>query len=187
VRRDGSTEDKEGIMKRRLTVPLVFALTAGLAIACQQENGGAGDEADTLAVDTAPTGTLYDRLGGESAIAAVVDTFVSLAAADTLLNFARKGTAHEWEATPENVELLKTRLVQFIGQSTGGPQAYEGGDMATVHAGMEITDAEFDMLGGHLGAALDAYDVPETERAELLAVVQTTRSAIVAPADTAAM
>lgn len=170
----------------------VLGIALGMAVAlgaCEQQAGEPADGADTLApaADTVAAATLYDRLGGEAAIAAVVDTFVSLAAADTELNFTRQGTANEWDATPENVELLKTRLVQFVGQATGGPQVYEGGDMATAHAGMEITNEEFDMLAGHLGAALDAYDVPEAEKQELFAVVETTRSAIVAPADTAAM
>ena len=175
-------------MKLRFAFPFAIALSTLLTIGCQDRNGETTDEAaDSLAAaDTAPTTTsLYDRLGGEPAIAAVVDTFVALAAADTALNFTRKGTAHEWEATPENVELLKTRLVQFVGQATGGPQAYEGGDMATVHTGMEITDEEFDRLGGHLGAALDAYSVPEAEKQELFAIVETTRSAIVQPGPTA--
>lgn len=128
-----------------------------------------------------PTGTLYDRLGGEPAIAAVVDTFVALAAGDAELNFTRQGTANEWEATPENVDLLKARLVQFVGQATGGPQVYEGQDMAAAHTGMAITNEEFDRLSGHLGAALDAYNVPVAEKQELFAIVETTRSAIVAP------
>ncbi|HYO46272.1 MAG TPA: group 1 truncated hemoglobin [Gemmatimonadota bacterium] len=173
-------------MNRSFAYPLVFALATSflMVVGCQPQDDAA-DEAgiDTLAeaADTQPTGTLYDRLGGEPAIAAVVDTFVALAAGDTELNFTRQGTANEWEATPENVELLKARLVQFVGQATGGPQVYEGQDMAAAHTGMAITNEEFDRLGGHLGAALDAYNVPEAEKQELFAIVETTRSAIVAP------
>ncbi|HEU4464520.1 MAG TPA: group 1 truncated hemoglobin [Gemmatimonadota bacterium] len=171
---------------RVLGIALGVALALG---ACEQQGEESAEGADTLAQtdDTVATATLYDRLGGESALAAVVDTFVSLAAADTELNFTRQGTANEWDATPENVELLKDRLVQFVGQATGGPQVYEGQDMATAHAGMQITGEEFDRLAGHLGAALDAYDVPEAEKQELFAIVETTRGSIVAAADTTAM
>jgi hemoglobin len=172
-------------MNRWNALPLGISLVlCSTLLACSQEDTAPPDDTvDTLAAaaDTLPAATLYDRLGGEAAIAAVVDTFVSLAAADAELNFTRQGTANEWEATPENVELLKTRLVQFVGSATGGPQIYEGRDMATVHTGMEITNEEFDRLAGHLGAALDAYAVPETEKTELFAIVETTRSAIVAP------
>jgi hemoglobin len=170
-------------MKLETMLATMCALAIGLLAACggAGENG-AGEEADTLAqaADTAAAATLYDRLGGEAAIRSVVDSFVARAAADDTLNFTRQGTESAWEATPENVELLKTRLVQFVSQATGGPQAYEGQDMATAHAGMEITNAEFDRLGGHLVAALQAHNVPEPEVAELMAIVETTRSAIVA-------
>lgn len=135
-------------MKRKMLGLFLLA-----AAACQQPDGEPVDDmdadtvGDTLAVAEA---TLYDRLGGEAAITAVVDTFVSMAAADAELNFTRQGTANEWEATPANIDTLKTRLVQFVGQGTGGPQTYEGQDMTTVHEGMAITGAEFDRLGGHL-------------------------------------
>ncbi|MGH7542597.1 MAG: group I truncated hemoglobin [Gemmatimonadota bacterium] len=165
-----------------LSTSLVVALSAG----CQPGGGtDEGVEPDTLAVEdtlAAAQESLYERLGGEPAIASVVDSLVAYAAADTELNFTRAGTANEWEATPENVELLKARLVQFVGQATGGPQVYEGQDMGTVHAGMAITDDEFDRLGGHLARALDVHAVPTAEQDELMAVVETTRSAIVAPA-----
>lgn len=172
-------------MKCNFTFRFVIVLTTSAlaAVGCQQQDGEPEDIAtDTLAPDTITAGPLYDRLGGEAAITAVVDTFVALAAADTELNFTRLGTANEWEATPESVDLLKTRLVQFVGQATGGPQVYEGQDMAAAHTGMAITNEEFDRLGGHLGAALDAYDVPDEEKQELFAIVETTRSAIVQPA-----
>lgn len=171
-----------------MTHPVTLRLLAMVAIAllataaCQPDGEPVDETAtDTLAVseDTLLAGSLYERLGGAAGIAAVVDTLVSLAAADTALNFTRQGTANEWQATPENVALFKTRMVQFIGQATGGPEVYEGRDMATAHAGMEITDAEFDRLGGHLSAALSAYDVPEEEKQELFTIVESTRSAIV--------
>jgi hemoglobin len=169
-------------MKRRFAFPIAIALS--MLVACQQ--GGEPEEMETDTQAEAPdmiaAGTLYERLGGEAAIAAVVDTLFALAAADTALNFTRQGTANVWEATPEAIALFKTRMVQFVGQATGGPQIYEGQDMAAAHTGMAITNEEFDRLGGHLGSALDAYSVPEEEKQELFAIVETTRSAVVQPA-----
>ena len=129
--------------------------------------------------EKAPTGTLYDRLGGEPAIRAVVDDFVPRAAADEKVNFTRKGTPHEWQATPQNVARFKERLVQFIGVATGGPQKYEGQDMGTAHRGMKITDAEFDALARDLKLSLDKLNVPATEQKELLEIVGSTRGVIV--------
>lgn len=133
---------------------------------------------------------LYERLGGESAIKAVVDDFVQRAAADPAVNFTRQGTERVWEATPENMEKLKTYLVQFISVSTGATSViYEGRDLKTAHQGMKITNAEFDALAADLKASLDQLDVPEQEQKELLDIVGSTRAMMVeeqaapAPAD----
>lgn len=123
--------------------------------------------------------SLYDRLGGEAAIKAVIDDFVARAASNPKVNFTRKGTDAEWPATPENVAKLKTHLVNMVGMVTGGPQKYTGRDMKAAHAGMKITNAEFDALAGDLIATLDKFKVPAAEKSELLTIIGTTRDAIV--------
>lgn len=167
----------------------VLLTIGGLTLAgCQSAADDPADDAamDTLAADTTAAASLYDRLGGEPAIRSVVDTMVARAAADPELNFTRQGTENEWEATPDNVQLLKDRLVQFVGHATGGPLAYQGQDMAAAHEGMAITNEEFNLLGAHLEAALDIHQVPVGEHEELMGIVETTRGAIVtAPADSA--
>jgi len=123
--------------------------------------------------------SLYDRLGGEKAITAVVDDFVNRAAADPKVNFTRKGTDKEWAATPENVAKLKKHLTQFIAMAAGGPQKYEGRAMRPVHTGMKITDAEFNAAAADLAASLDKFNVPKKEKDELLGVVAGTKGDIV--------
>jgi hemoglobin len=125
------------------------------------------------------TQSLYERLGGETAIRAVVDDFVARAAADPKVNITRKGTGMEWQATPENVELLKVRLVQLVASVTGGPQRYEGRGMKEAHAGMRITNAEFDAVAADLKATLDHFGVPAAEQHELLSIVASTRGDVV--------
>lgn len=136
------------------------------------------------ALETPPSVTpaatsLYDRLGGESGITDVVDEFVSLASADSKVNFTRAGTQREWDATSENVAHLKTQLVNLIGSLTGGPQLYEGRDMFTAHQGMRITNAEFDALADDLIAALSKFEVGSVEQGELINIVEGTRGSIV--------
>ena len=127
-----------------------------------------------------PSGkTLYERLGGESAIRAVVGDFVERSAADPKVNFTRAGTPKEWQATPESVQRLKDRLSEFVAQNTGGPQRYTGKPMRDVHAGMKITDEEFNALAGHLKASLAKFNVPPKEQAELLAIIESTRRDVV--------
>lgn len=128
----------------------------------------------------APQKSLFERLGGEPAVTAVVDDFVNRAAADPAVNFTRKGEGREWEATPENVATLKKHLTQFICVATGATDmTYEGKDMVITHAGMKITNAQFDAIAGDLKATLDKFNVPAQEQKELLDIVGTTRGQIV--------
>src|SRR5947207_14920851 len=110
----------------------------------------------------APQKSLYDRLGGQPAITAVVDDFVSNVAADNRINgfFART-----------DIPRLKKNLVDQICQGTGGPCTYTGRDMRTAHKGMNITDAQFNALVEDLKRALDKFKVPEKEQGDLLAVL----------------
>jgi hemoglobin len=103
--------------------------------------------------------SLYDRLGGEKAIKAVVDEFVANVVADKRINkfFAKADGAK-----------LKEQLVNQIGQATGGPQKYTGKDMKTAHKGMGIKEADFTALVEDLVKALDKFKVPKTEKDELL-------------------
>jgi hemoglobin len=137
------------------------------------------EAADTLQKAPAAAKSLYERLGGEKAIAAVIDDFVARAAANPKVNFTRQGTDVPWEPTPENVALLKRRLVQLVGMVTGGPQKYEGRSMKDAHRGMRISDAEFDALAADLKASLDRFQVPAREQQELLQIVGSTRADIV--------
>jgi hemoglobin len=122
---------------------------------------------------------LYQRVGGDEMISAIVEDFVQRAVSDPRVNFTRKGTSAEWKPTPENVDKLKTHLVQFFEAGSGGPQEYEGRDMKSVHADMQITTAEFNAIEADLGKSLAKYDVPAKETSEMLALVESTRKDIV--------
>lgn len=123
--------------------------------------------------------SLYDRLGGEPAITAVVDEFVVRAAGNPKVNFTRAGTASEWKVTDASVARLKKHLVQLVCAVSGGPQKYEGRDMKSVHANMAVTSAEFDALAGDLIGALKKFNVPQPEIDDLIKIVAGTRPDIV--------
>lgn len=132
---------------------------------------------DAIQNDIAPgKKTLWDRLGGEAAVKAVVNDFVLLAADDPKVNFFRSG---KYKIDAAGVAKLKTQLVELVSITTGGPLKYSGRDMKTAHKGMGITDAEFDALAGHLVATLKKYKVPQAEMDELLKIVGGTRGDIV--------
>jgi hemoglobin len=110
----------------------------------------------------AQTRSLYDRLGGYSAISAVVDDFIKNVAADKRINkfFANV-----------NIDRLKVRLVEQICQGSGGPCTYTGRDMKSAHAGMGIRGKDFDALVQDLGKSLNKFKVPAREQKELVAVL----------------
>jgi hemoglobin len=123
--------------------------------------------------------SLYERLGGENAIRAVVDDFVTRALNDPKVNFTRKGTTAEWKPTPENVERVKKTAVELVGMVTGGPQKYTGKSMKEAHKGMEITQAEFDAFAADCKASLDKFNVPAKEQDELMKIIASTAPDIV--------
>ena len=113
---------------------------------------------------------LYERLGGRPAIQAVVDDFIGNVAADARINKHFAGA---------NIGKLKSNLVDQICEAAGGPCKYTGQNMKSAHAGMKITDAEFDALVEDLVKSLDKLKVAETEKNDLLTALGGMRKNIV--------
>ncbi|MBV8233947.1 MAG: group 1 truncated hemoglobin, partial [Planctomycetaceae bacterium] len=125
-----------------------------------------------------PTGEkpLWDRLGGEAAVKAVVHDFVVLATADPKVDFFRGG---KYTLDAEGVANLERLLVELISAVSGGPLKYEGRDMKSLHEGMGITDAQFDAIAADLISVLNKYQVPKKEADELITIIASTRKDIV--------
>jgi hemoglobin len=119
---------------------------------------------------------LWDRLGGEPAVAKVVDDFVAAAAEDKEVNFFRKP---DERPSKEQINALKSNLIDFISAATGGPRAYKGRNMKEAHKDMHITDKEFDAAARDLENALKKNGVKEAEARELMALVEGNRKDIV--------
>jgi hemoglobin len=117
--------------------------------------------------------TLYARLGGYDAIAAVADDLLSRLTADDQLG-------RFWENRGEDgVRREKQLLIDFLCASAGGPLHYVGRDMKTSHLGMDISESDWQAFRGHLEATLDRFEVPASEHAEVLAFIDSTKSDIV--------
>ena len=127
------------------------------------------------------TSTAWERLGGEQNVRRVVDDFVGRAASDPKVNFFRKGVegAHEWKPSDKEVTHLKEMLVGLISSGTGGPLAYTGRDMKSVHHGMRITQGEFDALAGDLDGALRAGGASDADRMAVMSFAASTAKDIV--------
>jgi hemoglobin len=106
--------------------------------------------------------SLYKRLGGREGIATVVDDFVANMVADGRVNARFKGMK------PPEVVKLKSNLSDQICEASGGPCAYVGKDMKTAHAGMKITEAEWNATVESLVKALDKHKVDAKSKQDLL-------------------
>jgi len=119
--------------------------------------------------------SLYDRLGGQKAIIAVVDEFVGRVAADTRINKFFMAVASD----PKHLEAFKMKLVDQICEASGGPCKYKGIDMKSAHAGMGITASDFDALVEDLVTALNKFKVGAAEKQQLLGVLGPMKSDVV--------
>lgn len=117
--------------------------------------------------------TLYSRLGGYDAIAAVSNNLVTRLRADEKLGrfWSNRGD----DGIAREIQLL----IDFLCNASGGPAYYAGRDMTLAHAGMRIDEADWAAMIGHLEATLDEFTVPEAECRDVLGFMGTLKSEIV--------
>jgi hemoglobin len=117
--------------------------------------------------------TLYQRLGGYDAIAAVCADLLPRLQADSQLgrfwqNRGEDGLKREYQL-----------LVDFICNAAGGPMYYTGRDMVLTHKGMRISSSDWDIFMRNLDLTLDKFALPAAERADVVAFIESTRADMV--------
>lgn len=117
--------------------------------------------------------TLYDRLGGRDAIAAVVDRFYERMLEDDRV-------AHFFEDI--DMQRQRAHQTQFLSAVAGGPVDYTGRDMKAAHAHLEISRTEFAVVATHLEGTLEEFDVDKRDREEVLSAFGSYEEAIVTAA-----
>ncbi|HSZ54533.1 MAG TPA: group 1 truncated hemoglobin [Tepidisphaeraceae bacterium] len=123
--------------------------------------------------------TLYQRIGGGPAVAAIADQLADRVIADPNVNFARAGHPHTWSPTPGHVAELKTYLAQYIGMICDGPQVYEGRNLLDVHRGMQISESEWYAFMDDLKSVLASSQIAWEDQNEVLRRVGGSRDVIV--------
>ena len=117
--------------------------------------------------------TLYERLGGYDAISAVANDLMPRLQSDPQL-------ARFWQhRSQDGLNREKQLLIDFLCSSAGGPLYYTGRDMKTSHKGMRISESDWSAFLGHLNATLQAFQVPQAERDEVVVFVQSTKKDMV--------
>jgi hemoglobin len=117
--------------------------------------------------------SLYERLGGYDAVSAVANDLLPRLRGDSQLG---RFWAHRGE---DGIAREKQLLIDFLSSNAGGPLYYTGRDMEISHRGMAIDESDWATFMGHLGATLDAFALPQRERDDVVAFIESTRADIV--------
>lgn len=150
-------------MRKAASLYVVFALLLGACSTLAQE------------ASKSPTAqkTLYQRLGGYDALAAVTEDFIGRMANDPQLKRFFIGLS------TDSKRRVRNHVVDFLCVATGGPCVYTGRDMETVHTGLNITDADWDIAIKHLTATVEKFKVPAQEKQEVLTAISALKPKIV--------
>jgi hemoglobin len=158
-------------MTRRVVV-------AGLAVAAAPVSQLAtADDASAQATQTAPEKSLYERLGGVFAIAAVVDHFSDAVVKNPVVGQKSKNPQlREWHTKNlGRLPGLKFMRTLWVCSVSGGPFQYAATrpgkttlGLEEAHRDLHISPAEFDEVAAELGRTLDFFKVPQREKAEVL-------------------
>jgi hemoglobin len=120
--------------------------------------------------------SLYDRLGGVYNIATVVDDLIDRIMVDPRLNANPRVDEAHHRVAPAGFKFLVTEMVCW---AAGGPQQYSGRPMGDSHRELMITEAEFQAFMDDFQQTLDKFQVPQAERDELNAIVESTKDGVV--------
>jgi len=121
--------------------------------------------------------SLYERLGGVFAIAAVVDHFSDAVVRNPIVGQDSENPGLRQWHTEQLGRLpgLKFMRTLWVCNVSGGPFEYVGTHPGSTPIGLEeahrrfqITPAEFDEVAAELGRSLDAVGVPAQEKEEVL-------------------
>ena len=125
-----------------------------------------------------PESSLYERLGGAFAIAAVVDHFSEAIIKNPVVGQTSENPAlREWHTNNlDRLPGLKFMRTLWVCNVAGGPQEYAATKPGSTQLGLEEahrelknSPAEFDEVAAELARTLDFLKIPEREKEEVLA------------------
>ena len=122
-----------------------------------------------------PEQSLYVRVDGYDAITTVANGLLP-----RLINDEKLGRFWDHRGD-DRVKRVKHLLIDFLCEALGGAVYYTGRHMKTAHSGMRIDEEDWQRAVVHPTATLDSFDVPEREKSEVLAFVESTKPDIVGP------
>ena len=117
--------------------------------------------------------SLYKRLGGYDAIAAVTDDFIGRLVTNKDLSRFFTG------ASDDSKKKIRQHIVDMLCNAAGGPCIYIGRTMKDSHKGLKISENDWNITAGLLVETLNKFKVPQKEQSELLVIVSSVKKDIV--------
>ncbi len=154
------------------------SVATGLAVTAAATAVAAQAATAATAKQTAPAKSLYERLGGAFAIAAVIDHFSDAVVKNPIVGQASKNPQlKEWHTKNlGRLPGLKFMRTLWVCNISGGPFQYTATKpgatplgLEEAHRNLKISPAEFDEVAAELGRTLDFVKIPKAEKAEVLA------------------
>ena len=123
----------------------------------------------SFAGETEQGPSLYERLGSWDGIGQIVNDTIAL-------HLENPEIGHYFEGV--DTDKLATHVTAFFAAGTGGPAKYEGRDMTSAHAGMNMSDADFDSAVADVLKALGKNGIGDAQKAEVAAILESLRPAV---------
>lgn len=145
-------------MRKRRFMGVGIAVLGGFLLLCVADESVAGAH------------LVYERLGYQSGVESLVDSFLANVTADDRVSgrFADTDMAE-----------LRGHLIDQVCEATDGPCTYEGKSMREAHAGMGITEAEFAIIAGHFADAVKQTGVSASDQEAVMSLVSDMQGDIV--------
>jgi hemoglobin len=156
------------LTRRSVVTGLTLAATSAALLAQAQTSNAQEASADD---------SLYERLGGVFAIAAVVDHFSDALIKNPIVGQESENPQlREWHNNNlGRLPGLKFMRTLWVCEVSGGPQKFvatKPGEnplgLEEAHRDLKITSEEFDEVAAELGRTLDHFEIPEREKTEVL-------------------
>jgi hemoglobin len=113
--------------------------------------------------------SLYHQIGGRAAISAAVDLFYTKVLADKRVN-------HFFEDV--NMKRQHNKQKAFLSAALGGPEPWTGKDLRKAHASLDLNEAHFNAIAGHLRATLEELKVTPDLIGQVMALVANTKDEV---------
>jgi hemoglobin len=160
-------------LTKSLAATLLITLLA--VVGCGEDKAptpaaGAPAPAASEKAPAASSQKLFERLGGQEGIEAVVDALLVNIGADTRLK--------QYFNNLDQVR-FKTNNVAFLCEKTGGPCSYTGGEIKRVHKSLQVTSEDFDAMMEDMSKTLDEKGVAEANKKELMDIMTSFKGDIV--------